>query len=165
MLRCFLTGPFKHNHKRNALIKSFPTVSKLAGVRPNCYDYFLRLSDFLIYLANYFWSILTYLNPLSTNPTKWSNTLKQFVGTLRLTILWFSRLSQFFNHFPQDRCSQNNSISFVTIHKHYNSYNTLWCYLIVQRKKIVLIWFGSLGQEMWLAGSWKLQKVFNKTST
>ena len=26
--------------------------------------------------------ILTYLNPLSANPTKWSNTLKQFVGNL-----------------------------------------------------------------------------------
>ena len=23
------------------------------------------------------------LNPLSTNPTKWSNTLKQFVGNIR----------------------------------------------------------------------------------
>ena len=23
---------------------------------------------------------LTYVNPLSVNPTKWSNTLKQFVG-------------------------------------------------------------------------------------
>ena len=28
------------------------------------------------------------LNPLSTNPTKWSNTLKQFVGDLQ-------RLSQY----------------------------------------------------------------------
>ena len=34
------------------------------------------------------------INPLSANPTKWSNTLKQFVGNSRrivcvcLTILW-----------------------------------------------------------------------------
>ena len=27
-------------------------------------------------------------NPLSANPTKWSNTLKQFVGRVCLTILW-----------------------------------------------------------------------------
>ena len=27
-------------------------------------------------------------NPLSANPTKWSNTLKQFVGNLRSFILW-----------------------------------------------------------------------------
>ena len=39
-----------------------------------------------------------HLNPLSTNPTKWSNTLKQFVGFFRrivwvcLTILWDWRL-------------------------------------------------------------------------
>ena len=39
-----------------------------------------------------------YGNPLSANPTEWSNTLKQFVGYCRrillvyLTILWCSRL-------------------------------------------------------------------------
>ena len=29
-----------------------------------------------------FETILFHVNPLSTNPTKWSNTLKQFVGKL-----------------------------------------------------------------------------------
>ena len=39
-----------------------------------------------------------YITPLSANPTKWSNTLKQFVGFCRqivwvyLTILWSWRL-------------------------------------------------------------------------
>ena len=38
--------------------------------------------------------ISKYLNPLNANPTKWSNTVKQFVGKCRrivsvcLTILW-----------------------------------------------------------------------------
>ena len=31
------------------------------------------------YLKKYFYALL---NPLSANPTKWSNTLKQFVGNL-----------------------------------------------------------------------------------
>ena len=29
-------------------------------------------------------TVLFHVNPLSTNPTKWSNTLKQFVGSLQL---------------------------------------------------------------------------------
>ena len=48
-----------------------------------------------------FWKacfLLTKLNPLSVNPTKWSITLKQFVGNTQhivvcLTILWVWRLN------------------------------------------------------------------------
>ena len=44
--------------------------------------------------STYTGSTVIYINPLSANPTKWSNTLKQFVGFCRrivwvcLTILW-----------------------------------------------------------------------------
>ena len=34
------------------------------------------------YLQNNNQNILSHFNPLSANPTKWSNTLKQFVGNL-----------------------------------------------------------------------------------
>ena len=43
-------------------------------------------------IFKYFWSffniMLEIVNPLSANPTKWSNTPKQLVGKSRLTILW-----------------------------------------------------------------------------
>ena len=32
------------------------------------------------------------INPLSANPTKWSNTLKEFVGFYRRIVLWGWRL-------------------------------------------------------------------------
>ena len=31
--------------------------------------------------------VAVYFNPLSANPTKWSNTLKQFVGNLSINCL------------------------------------------------------------------------------
>ena len=33
-------------------------------------------------------SIKTIFDPLSANPTKWSNTLKQFIGNLPTMIKW-----------------------------------------------------------------------------
>ena len=33
--------------------------------------------------------MLRFINPLGDNPTKWSNTLKQFVGKLRLRLSMF----------------------------------------------------------------------------
>ena len=34
-----------------------------------------------------FTNFISLFNPLSTNPTKWSNTLKQFVGNLPMSCL------------------------------------------------------------------------------
>ena len=42
-----------------------------------------------------YWDVTNTFNPLSANPTKWSNTLKQFLSNSRrvwLTILWGWRL-------------------------------------------------------------------------
>ena len=61
--------------------------------------FFFFLRNQVIYLKCKCWNFIDeqYLkafNPLSTNPTKWSNTLKQFAGNsrrtiwVRLTILW-----------------------------------------------------------------------------
>ena len=49
--------------------------------------------------SNYFTLICVHFNPFSANPSKWSNTLKQFVGFCRrivwvcLTTLWGWRLN------------------------------------------------------------------------
>ena len=59
--------------------------------------------DFIKAFRRIFHDYLRHLNPLSANPTKWSNTLKQFVGNSRrivrrivwacLTVLWNWRLN------------------------------------------------------------------------
>ena len=43
----------------------------------------LKITCFPILLSKL--PVLLIFNPLSTNPTKWSNTLKQFVGSLPTT--------------------------------------------------------------------------------
>ena len=47
-------------------------------------------NKFVMFLKNAF---INFLNPLSNNPTKWSNTLKQFVGKLPTNCL------SLFDHF------------------------------------------------------------------
>ena len=40
-------------------------------------------NDFITFLNSHFWiKVLSGVNPLRANPTKWSNTFKQFVGNL-----------------------------------------------------------------------------------
>ena len=64
------------------------------------YNPFHHLDDMLGTSSKYFGecNCQKYMNPLSANPTKWSNTLKQFVGISRqivcvcLIILWDWRL-------------------------------------------------------------------------
>ena len=40
-----------------------------------------------LYYKNFFMTSSRFLYPLSVNPTKWSNTLKQFVGCYRLFVV------------------------------------------------------------------------------
>ena len=68
------------------LLKSFNSMTEDSKER--CYN--LKLSSAWVGTENAY----PMFNPLSANPTKWSNTLKQFVGKCRqivwvcLTILW-----------------------------------------------------------------------------
>ena len=54
----------------------------------------MKTSNFLLtmeksYCSNITWLICCYISPLSANPTKWSNTLKQLVGKLRANLSVF----------------------------------------------------------------------------
>ena len=59
-----ITGIFSFGHFAVTIRVIVVNVLKIADAFP-LYHHFLKVSDF---------------NPLSTNLTKWSNTLKQFVG-------------------------------------------------------------------------------------
>ena len=54
------------------LINFYRLQMKKLNVKLACVDYILNI-DLLFYLN---------ISPLSANPTKWSNTLKKFVGNL-----------------------------------------------------------------------------------
>ena len=83
------------------------------------------LDEWIVKFRHQSWKI----NPLSANPTNWSNTLKQLVGCcwrtvwVCLTILWDWHLkgqhktSEFYTHFPR-----------VHISVSHNSYVFLWTY-------------------------------------
>ena len=60
--------------------------------------------------------IRTRVNPLSANPTEWSNTLKQFVGKLSTNCL------SVFDHFVKLALKRLNSFK---THKNYTQRNTL----------------------------------------
>ena len=75
---------FAHLHSTNPELRFFTGSNPAAGVSEVCDDENIRQ-----------WSLLEIMpNILSANPTKWSVTLKQFVGNSRrivlvcLAILW-----------------------------------------------------------------------------
>ena len=59
-------------------------------------------------------TIKTLINPLSTNPTKWSNTLKQFVDFCRLlwAVRWGACPPYFCNHLLLRNHLQLGNVSF-----------------------------------------------------
>ena len=54
---------------------------------------------------------INFINPLSANSTKWSNTLKQFVGNLPTN--WLSVFDNFVELVLKELRQKNNSLGFV----------------------------------------------------
>ena len=77
------------------LLKTKNQDSMMAGAV--LFIYLSNSKTLLLFLFDWFWICLyrldllmlvaVYFNPLSANPTKWSNTLKQFVGNLSINCL------------------------------------------------------------------------------
>ena len=80
--------------KRQVQKRTFETIS-----------FFLLLICFMIELSNNyclatFWPSNLIFNPLSANPTKWSNTLKQFVGVSKQFHITTSLFKRFISTLP-----------------------------------------------------------------
>ena len=109
---------------------TFRSLKRLGKIENYTFSSFCEISDLAVTPATLHWIsvrplqtfirdhlhslllILGEFNPLSANPTKWSNTLKQFVGNSRritwvcLTILWWltlKGLSELINDFRGNR--------------------------------------------------------------